>query len=70
MLDQVLANTKNSPSVKEQAQIIKARSSMKRGNDSEAKKLIQLLKKSVTRRLLQQSAICMQSLLSEQRKSV
>lgn len=51
--DQVLANTKNSPSVKEQAQIIKARSSMKRGNDSEAKKLIQLLKNLLTLRLPQ-----------------
>ena len=50
--DQVLAN-KNSPSVKEQAQIIKARSSMKRGNDSEAKKLIQLLKNLLTLRLPQ-----------------
>ena len=44
--DQVLANTKNSPSVKEQAQIIKARSSMKRGNDSEAKKAYTALEKS------------------------
>lgn len=44
--DQILANPKNAASVKEQAQIIKARSLMKRGNDSDAKKAYTALEKS------------------------
>ncbi|MCL1674998.1 tetratricopeptide repeat protein [Elizabethkingia meningoseptica] len=44
--DQILANPKNAASVKEQAQIIKARSLMKRGNDNDAKKAYTALEKS------------------------
>ncbi|NAW50272.1 tetratricopeptide repeat protein [Elizabethkingia argentiflava] len=44
--DQVLGNSKNSASVREQAQTIKARSLMKRGHEAEAKKAYAALEKS------------------------